>query len=185
MDDGETRTTACRQPVTVEVTITVTDDVGAETPLAPVPADGCVGRRTNTPTSGDPEDIDNEPARRLARARECNGRPDLTGYEVEWKKSTETTFSRRAELPLATESPGPPELQAVVIRQRSRLRPLHDYRSRGRTPRTMCGCGRINGDGAGVGAGAWSLVGTGSTNKDGQQPASIKRTNRQHLPREL
>ena len=137
VDDGETRDS----PITQSVTINVTD-VTSETPLAPA---------APTVVSG-PDDSDtsnvNESTTSLKvvwHPPENAGRPTLSEYAVEFKKSTATDFVT-TDVSIASF----PATSATI----TGLTADTSYHVRVRAR---------NGDGFG----AWSLVGTGSTNKAG------------------
>ena len=140
VDDGETRGT----PVTTTVTITVANDAD-ETPLAPIPPTVVSG-----PEDADTEDEESTMSLKVVWHPPYNvGRPDITAdYEVEFKESTATSFGTTG-VSIATF----PATTATI----TGLDPdtSYDVRVRAR-----------NGDGLGL----WSLVGTGSTNKEGNSP---------------
>ena len=150
VDDGETRAadsrcTAC----TRNVTITVTDVVGTETPLAPVPP--------TVVSSDDPGTTDtDESTTRLKvvwHPPDNAGRPVITSYAVVYKKSTETGFSD----PAATNVDQSGTTTNATI---TGLEADTSYDVRVQA---------TNSDGAGL----WSVVGTGSTNKEGNSAPSF------------
>ena len=158
VDDGETRpaTSPCGG-CSREVRISVTDVVGSETPLAPV--------RPTVVSSDDPDTTDtDESTTRLKvvwHPPDIMGRPDATRYEVEYKKSTETSF-------LSGDNPNTDSTEVVTIspdltRTTATITGLEadtSYDVRVRATNTD-------------GTGPWSLVGTGSTNKDDNRAPSF------------
>ena len=149
VDDGETRTTTCTD-CTRTVTINVTD-VDTETPLAPA---------APTVVSGEDGDTTNSIEESTTSLKvvwhppENTGRPTLSAYAVQFKEITETDFGSTG---VAVDTF--PATTAEI----TGLEPDTSYHVRVQA---------TNGDGAG----AWSLVGTGSTNKEGNSPPQSNET---------
>ena len=152
VDDGTSDT-----PVTRTVAITVADDPGAETPLAPHPP--------TVVSRDDPDTTDTDESTTSLKVvwhpPENVGRPAITAYAVEYKKTTETTF-------YSGDNPNTDPTETVTVTSTTAtitgLEADTSYDVRVRAS---------NGDGAGGGAGLWSLVGTGSTNKEGNSAPSF------------
>ncbi|MCY4527616.1 MAG: fibronectin type III domain-containing protein, partial [Chloroflexi bacterium] len=143
VDDGETRAT----PVAVDVTISVTNVAGTETPLAPV-APTVVSRPDDDGT-----DVDESTTslKVVWHPPESMGRPAPASYEVEFKESTGTTFGE-AGVTIDTF----PTTTATITGLEADT--SYDVRVRA-----------TNDDGEGL----WSLVGTGSTNKENNSAPSF------------
>ena len=143
VDDGEPRDPA----ITREVRITVDDVTGTETPLAPV---------APTVVSGEDED-DGDPDESTTTLKvvwhppENMGRPVILSYEVEFKESTGTTFGEAG----VTIDFFPATTATITGLEADTS---YDVRVQA-----------TNGDGPGL----WSLVGTGSTNKEGNSAPSF------------
>ena len=141
VDDGETRDS----PITQVVKITVTGVT--ETPLAPLPPTVVSGVDQD---DGDPDESTNS-LKVVWHPPENMGRPDISSYAVEFKKSTETTFGdtgvKVASFPATTATITGLEADTS-----------YDVRVQA-----------TNSDGPGL----WSLVGTGSTNKEGNSAPSF------------
>ena len=143
VDDGET-------PVTRGVDITV-DNV-TELPLAPDPPTVVSGEDDDTT---DPADESTTSLKVVWHPPEKMGRPDSTSYAVEYKKSTDTGFFDSTTLPSG--------VTLNVTGQTATISGLdadtsYDVRVQA-----------TNSDGTGP----WSLVGTGSTNKEGNRAPSF------------
>ena len=154
VDDGEERAS----PVTQAVAITVTNVPNAETPLAPAPPTVVSGK------DGGPIDSTEESTTSLHvvwHPPKKDGRPDPDSYTVAWKKTTDTTFST-GDNPATTDVT---EVVAITDTTASITVLEADTSYQVRVQAT-------NGDGAG----AWSLVGTGSTNKSGNSPPQFPTT---------
>ncbi len=140
VDDGENRDDS---PITQEVRITVDNVANAEAPLAPFRPTVVSG------VDDDNTDTVNESTTRLQvvwHAPVNMGRPVIDSYAVQYKKSTDTTFG--------SENVGSIDGTSTTI---TGLTADTSYDVRVQA---------TNGDGAGL----WSLVGTGSTNKEGNSP---------------
>ncbi len=148
--DGETPTNSVDQPVT----ITVTNVADSETPLAPAPPTVVSGKDPDPTNSIEQSTVG---LHVVWHDPENAGRPDVTGYDVEFKKSTETTFFHSDD----PNNPNTDATEAVTITGKTAaitgLEPDTSYHVRVRA---------INTDGDGE----WSLVGTGSTNVEGNSP---------------
>ena len=145
VDDGETR----NSPVTQTVRIMVTDE--NELPAAPPPPT-VVSGADDTDTS--PEDESTTSLKVVWHPLVNTGRPEITGYEVQYKESTNNSFTDHT-------SSGTPTTTTIT-----RLDPgtSYDVRVRATNTDTM------------TNNGPWSLVGTGSTNKEGNSSPSFKQT---------
>ena len=162
VDDGETR--AADSPCTTcTATVTITVDNVVERPLAPAPPTVVSGK------DGAPIDSTEESTTSLHvvwHLPEKDGRPVPTSYEVAFKKTTETEFGTTG-VAIATF----PARTASI----TGLEADTSYHVRVRA---------VSGDGNGD----WSLVGTGSTNKEGNSPpqyaptASTTRTVTENTP---
>ena len=148
VDDGETRTAAA-PCTTCEVTVTVTVTPVTEPPLAPHPPTVVSGPDTD----GTPDNESTTSLRVVWHPPENAGRPAITGYAVVYKKSTETGFS-------ATDATNVAQTGTTTNAIISALDADTSYDVRVRA---------INPDGDGL----WSLVGTGSTNKEGNSAPSF------------
>ena len=145
VDDGETRATACTT-CTQDVTITVMNVLNAEAPLAPA---------APTVVSGEDSDLtdDEESTTSLKvvwHPPRNMGRPSISSYEVQYKKSTETSFSIATDADDSDTTVTIPELDPDTS---------YDVRVYA-----------MNSDGDSP----WSFVGTGSTNKEGNSPPQSK-----------
>ena len=140
VDDGETRTTACA-PCTQDVTINVTDvDEEPAAPDAPTVVSG-----PDPDTSSDPEE--STTSLKVVWHPPLNTGPrTINSYTVQFKKSTETSFGSTGV--------GSPNGTTVMI---TGLEADTSYDVRVQATNDE-------------GTGAWSLVGTGSTNKEGNSP---------------
>ena len=155
VDDGETRAPA----ITETVTITV-KDMTDETPLAPVPP---------TVVSGPDDDSTDETDESTTSLRVVwhppynGGRPDIRGYAVGYKKSTETTFFDNN----SPDNPNTDATEVIAITDTTAIvtgleaDTSYDVRVQA-----------TNTDGDGL----WSFVGTGSTNKEGNSAPSFNET---------
>ena len=143
VDDGETRNSPIEKGVTINVTGV------SEPPLAPLPPTVVSG-----PDNSDTTDT-NESSTSLKvvwHLPENMGRPAVSSYAVEYKKSTETSFG--------TDNVSITETSAAITGLDANT--SYDVRVRA-----------VNGDGNGT----WSFVGTGSTNKaDNKPPVSNDNT---------
>ena len=139
VDDGETR----NSPITQEVTISVTDV--DEPPAAPVPP-----TVVSRPDDTDTDDVDESTTGlKVVWHAPDNTGDAITGYNVQYKKTTELRFgSDNVSVDGTTATIG--SLTADT-----------SYHVRVRA---------VNGEGNGP----WSLVGTGSTNKDGNSPPAFR-----------
>ena len=149
--DSETPANTVDQPVT----ITVTDVEDSETPLAP-DAPTVVSSDDTTTTDTD------ESTTRLKvvwHPPDNAGRPAISSYAVQYKKSTETTFNT-GDNPrtAATEVVSDPGTGTTATITGLEVNTSYDVRVQA-----------TNGDGAGL----WSLIGTGSTNKEGNSAPSF------------
>ena len=151
VDDGETRETPLT-PQTVNISVT---NVTTETPLAPAPPTVVSGKDAAPAVS--PEESTTG-LHVVWHPPEKDGRPDPTSYQVEFKKITERTYIDSANLPTGVTLTVTDTTAAITG-----LEPDTSYHVRVRG---------TNGDGAG----AWSLVGTGSTNKEGNSPPQSNET---------
>ncbi len=149
VDDGETRPadspcTTCIQTVTIRVT----DVAGTEKPLAPA---------APTVVSGEDDDLtdDNEVSTTSLKVvwhpPNNMGRPNISSYAVAYKKSTATTFGT-SDVVIDTF----PATNATITGLEADI--SYDVRVQATNSN---------------GLGAWSLVGTGSTNKEGNSPPSF------------
>ena len=129
-------------PIREDVTISV-DDLDEE-PAAPFPPTVVSGKDTDT--SADPEE--STTSLHVVWHPPENMGPGITSYDVEYKKSVDTEFTDFAHSGTGTTAtiPASGELEADTS---------YDVRVQAE-----------NGDGKGP----WSLVGTGSTNKEGNSP---------------
>ena len=143
VDDGEDRIA----PVTQDVTIAVTDVAGTETPLAPIAPTVVSGPNV----SGTDSDESTTSLKVVWHPPENTGRPAIGSYAVEFKESTETSF-RTTGVAIDTF----PATTATITGLKADT--SYDVRVQA-----------TNGDGAGL----WSLVGTGSTNKEGNSAPSF------------
>ena len=141
VDDGEPR----EKPVEKNVTITVTD-VTDETPLAPVAPTVVSG----SDDDGTDTDESTTSLKVVWHPPDNIGRPDITGYTVEFKERTGTSFGNKGV------NVASPATTATI----TGLDPDTSYDVRVRA---------TNSDGDGL----WSLVGTGSTNKEGNSAPSF------------
>ena len=139
VDDGETR----GSPITEDVTITV-ENMTNEAPLAPFPPTVVSGEDSDLT---DDDEVSTTSLKVVWHPPENMGRPELrTSYAVQYKKSTDNSFTARTSSGTTTTITG--------------LDPGTSYDVRVRAE---------NADGDGL----WSLVGTGSTNKEGNSPPSF------------
>ena len=145
VDDGETRATPCTA-CTQNVTISVSDD-DDEAPAAP-DAPTVVSGPDNDLTDSD--ETSTTSLKVIWHAPENKG-DAITDYNVQYKKSTETTFGNDGVTCNCT---------TATIDPADDLEPDMSYDVRVRA---------INGEGTGP----WSLVGTGSTNKAGNSPPTF------------
>ena len=141
VDDGETRAadspcTTCEQIVTITVT---GEDELPLTPPAPTVVSG-------PDTSGTDEDESTTTLKVVWNPLVNTGRPPISTFNVEYKKTTENTFGD-ANVTLGTDTS--PATSATI----TLLSADTSYQVRVRA---------VNSDGTGP----WSLVGTGSTNKE-------------------
>ena len=144
VDDGETRTSDCGT-CTRDVIVTVDNAPNTEAPLAPAPP---------TVVSGADDDITDldESATSLKvvwHPPENMGRPDIDSYAVEFKESTGTSFDTTGVGSISGTTVEITGLEADTA---------YDVRVQA-----------TNDDDAGL----WSLVGTGSTNKEGNSAPSF------------
>ena len=154
VDDGETRD----PPITQDVLITVTDV--DEEPAAPFPPTVVSGKDDDT---SDTTEQSTTSLHVVWHPPENTG-PAITDYDVEYKKSTETTF-------FDDDSPNNPDTtatEAIAISGTTAsitgLEADTSYQVRIRAS---------NGEGD---PGPWSYVGTGSTNKEGNSPPQSSET---------
>ena len=147
VDDGETR----KNPITQFVTITVMDDPGSERPVAPTAPTVVSGVDSNL---DDDDEVSTTSLKVVWHPPENMGRPDISTYAVEYKKSTGTTF-------FTGDNPDTVTTEEVTNRGTTAtitgLEVDTSYQVRVQA---------TNADGEGP----WSLVGTGSTNKEGNSP---------------
>ena len=148
VDDGETRDT----PITREVQISVTGVT--ELPLAPL---------SPTVVSGDDDTGTNENESTTSlkvvwHPPENMGRPIISGYSVEYKKSAASEDDLSFKTANIDHDGG-----TATTAEITSLDPNTSYQVRVRA---------ANVDGSGL----WSLVGTGSTNKDDNSPPSFNET---------
>ncbi len=144
VDDGET-------PVTRSVEITASNV--NELPLAPDAPTVVSGEDDDTT---DPDDESTTSLKVVWHPPEKMGRPDSTAYAVEYKKSTETDFFASDSLPSGVTL----SVTGTTARIISGLKADTSYDVRVQA---------TNSDGTGP----WSLVGTGSTNKEGNRAPSF------------
>ena len=148
VDDGETRDTVCTTCAQA-VTIMVTDV--NESPATPLPP---------TVVSG-PDDTGTEADESTTTLKVVwhplvnTGRETIDEYNVEYKKTTEYSF-------VSTNSTVTGTTAAIIG-----LRPDTSYQVRVRARNADTGVSNI---------GLWSLVGTGSTNKERNKPPQFKQT---------
>ena len=142
VDDGEDR----NSPVTQDVTITVTD-VTNEDPLAPVPPTVVSWDDPNTTDT----DESTMSLRVIWHTPDNMGRPDISGYEVQYKESIQTSFT--------DDDHGGTGTTTTITGLK--VNTTYDVRVRA-----------TNSDGDGP----WSLVGTGSTNKEDNSPPKFHET---------
>ena len=147
VDDGEDRD----PPITRDVTITVTDVPNAENPLAPVAPTVVSGPDDD----GTDTDESTTSLKVVWHPPENAGRPILTSYTVGYKKSTATDF----EITVGVDIDTFPATTATITGLEADT--SYDVRVQA-----------TNGDGAGL----WSLVGTGSTNKENNSAPSFNET---------
>ncbi len=133
--------------ITQPVTISVTDVPGSETPLAPHPPTVVSG----TDDSGTDADESTTSLKVVWHPPENAGRPSISSYAVEFKESTATSFGDTGVTVAAL-----PATTATIMGLEADT--SYDVRVRA-----------TNTDGAGL----WSLVGTGSTNKEGNKAPSF------------
>ena len=145
VDDGETR----NAPVTETVTINVDNVPNTEAPLAPVPPT-VVSGPDNTDTAETDESTTS--LKVVWHPPDNMGRPAITSYAVGYKKSTATDFETTTGVDIASL----PATTATITGLEADT--SYDVRVQA-----------TNGDGAGL----WSLVGTGSTNKEGNSAPSF------------
>ena len=138
VDDGETRAS----PIERDVTITVTDV--NEPPAAPPPPTVVSG----PDTSNTDEDESTTSLKAVWHPLVNTGRPDLGDYNVQYKKSTETSFSAGDATEVTVDNTN---TTATI----TGLDPDTSYQVRV----------RANNIDETNNIGPWSLVGTGSTNK--------------------
>ena len=147
VDDGENRVTS----VTQVVNITVTDVARTEAPLAPAPPTVVSGEDSNLT---DEDEVSTTSLKVVWHPPENAGRPTITAYAVEYKKSTDTTF-------YSGDNPDTDATEAVTRTGTTAtitgLEADTSYQVRVRA---------TNSDGEGPS----SLVGTGSTNREGNSP---------------
>lgn len=156
VDDGETRTTACGT-CTATVTITV-NDVN-ELPGTPPPPT-VVSGEDDTNTS--PADESTTTLKVVWHPLVNTGRPPITGYDVEWKTSTGTTF-------FTGDNPGTTETE-VVNHTGTETTATITGLTAGTTYQVRI---RANNADLESNNGPWSLVATGSTNKAGNTSPSF------------
>ena len=150
VDDGETRETAIFETVTITV-----ENLTNETPLAPAPPTVVSGPDSDTT----PETDESTTSLKVVwHPPENIGRPAISGYAVEYKKSTETDFFT-GDNP-ATETTEVVNISSGTNATITGLEADTSYDVRVRA---------VNGDGTGL----WSFVGTGSTNKEGNSAPSF------------
>ena len=144
VDDGEDRDA----PVTLNVTINV-DDL-EEKPAAPFPPT-VVSGKDSTPSD---ENEDSTTSLHVVWHPPENMGPGITSYDVQYKKSVETTFFDR-------DNPDPGTTELVIITGTTAsitgLEADTSYQVRVQSTNDE-------------GTGPWSYVGTGSTNKEGNSP---------------
>ena len=146
VDDGETRETACTT-CTQTVAISVTDVPNSEVPLAPV--------MPTVVSWDDPGSTDTDESTTSLRViwhpPDNRGRPNITGYSVQYKESTATSFT-------PDDHSGTDTTTTITGLEADTS---YDVRVQA-----------ANGDGSGP----WSLVGTGSTNNENNQPPKFHET---------
>ena len=143
VDDGEDRNT----PVTRNVRITVNNVPNSEPPVAPAPPTVVSGEDSNL---ADDEEVSTTSLKVVWHPPNNMGRPAITGYEVEYKKSTDNSFTDQ------------PHFGTDTTATITGLDPDTSYDVRVRA---------MNGEADTTEN--WSLVGTGSTNKEGNSPPSF------------
>ena len=139
VDDGETRDS----PITLDVTINVSDE--EELPAAPPPPTVVSGE---DPDLADTNELSTTTLKVVWHPVVNTGRPQIDGYAVQYKKSTDNSFTDDDHSGTGT---------TTTIAD---LDPNTSYHVRVRATNTH-------------GSGPWSLVGTGSTNKAGNSPTSF------------
>ena len=143
VDDGETRTTTCATCTRI-VTISVTDN-NEEAPEAPFPP---------TVVSGEDDDPSNDPEESTTSLKvvwhppENNGPRNISIYAVEYKESTETSFDDEGVQMSGTTA-------EITGLEANTSYDVHVQATNGE------------------GTSAWSFVGTGSTNKEGNSPPDL------------
>ena len=141
VDDGETRDS----PITQDVTISVTEVT--ELPVAPVPPIVVSWDDSSTADA----DESTTSLRVIWHAPENMGRPDIITYAVQYKESTQTSFTDDDHSGSGT---------TTTIAD-LKVNTSYDVRMQA-----------TNSDDTGP----WSLVGTGSTNKEGNSPPKFHET---------
>ena len=157
VDDGETRDTDCKN-CTQAVSITVADE-DIEPPAAPLPP--------TVVSWDDPDSADTDESSTSLKVvwhEPVNTGPAVAGYQVGYKKSTGTTFfnNDRPDNPdtTATEEIAITETTATITGLEADT--SYHVRVRATSPESR--------DSGGVEIAPWSLVGTGSTNKEDNSP---------------
>ena len=145
VDDGETRTATCAT-CTQTVTINIANE--DEPPAMPPPPTVVSG---TDPDLADTNELSTTTLKVVWHPLVNTGRPVISDFDVEYKKSTDTSFTDLGHSGTAT--------TATI----TGLDPDTSYQVRVRAE---------NSDGDGP----WSLVGTGSTNKKGNSPPSFSQT---------
>ena len=146
VDDGETRETTCTA-CTREVTIRVTDV--HEPPAAPPPPTVVSGEDANL---DDDNELSTTTLKVVWHPLVNTGRPVIDDYDVQYKETTKPSFTDYTHSGTGTATTITTELKADTSYQ-VRVRATNDE-----------------------GTGPWSLVGTGSTNEEGNNPPQFKQT---------
>ena len=152
--DGETPANTVERTVTINVT-----DVETEAPLAPAPPTVVSGKDT-APTDSTEESTTSLHV--VWHPPDNAGRTDISGFTVAWKKVTGNIFFTGDDSE-TTETEAVVHSGTATTASITGLEPDTSYHVRVRATNPE-------------GTGAWSLVGTGSTNKEGNSPPQSNET---------